>query len=98
MIKEELNLALLQVEIDANNKKMNLYQEYANKNAIAKIGDIVTNGGSIIRVEKILYSLLSQNIYYSGLILKKDLKERKIHEIGSVSELSSFKILKKAGE
>lgn len=97
MTKEELKLALDMIEKEAHNKRVALYKKYAAENAIAKIGDIVTDGKNILKVEIIRYSCSADSICYSGTLLKKDLSERKKHETFSVWERPTFKILKKAG-
>jgi hypothetical protein len=66
--------------------KQNLAREYALANNPCKVGDIVTDGDTIIRIEKIITYLDydKPECHYKGIVLKKDLKPTKVRKEYSI--------------
>jgi len=91
--KEELKTLLDAIEKEYKDKKYQAYKRFADLNDPYKKGDIVTDGDTTIRIEKIyLSSLLNEGIpsrRYSGPRLKKDLTPFKSGEHDSVFQTSA---------
>lgn len=106
--KYEKDLAVIEKKIlkeieavNVSNQKCidKLQAEFVNDNALAKIGDIVADRVTIIRVDSArFYSGLFGNggpsIRYRGCVLTKKLVNRKDGIRGSVTQCGNFRIIK----
>ena len=99
-IKEKLLLRIKKTELRHKKEIQGIYQEYCEDNSKAIVGDIVTDGQSIIIVERItgmMYCSTTPDIIFKGIELTKKLKEKKSGEGGCVGQnCDSFKIIKAA--
>ena len=90
MTEEEFDFKIAEIHEKASNLKKELFVDYAHSNNSYKIGDIVKDHSSIIKIERITVTFGYLNKYpqciYRGPRLKKDLKPYKSGEHDSVSQ------------
>jgi hypothetical protein len=91
---EEANCKYKKAEADA-------YNDYINRNALAKVGDVVTDGRKPIRVAAIQYDRTYDNnnvtiIYYGNRVTKDKGEYRDVinKETGYAFQDKNFKILR----
>lgn len=74
MTKEELKEHLSQLETRHRQDITTLYKEYELSNNVYKIGDIISDHSTTIKIEKIKVSILfgESQCVYEGTQLKKD--------------------------
>ena len=95
MTKETYEQKMKALEKNFKAEKEKLYLEYMNENAKYKVGDFITDGSNIIKVERIkctVYHYSTPSIYYVGLEMKKDLTPRAKAMLISISESNAQKI------
>ena len=77
MTDKEFEKEKEQIEVDYKNKKQELYEKYALSNNPYKIGDIIKDHYHIIKIKKIMYTIIHNkpSCVYFGTPLKS-LKSR----------------------
>lgn len=91
-LKKDLGNAYKQYE-DAKEKA---YADYIERNALAKIGDIVSDERTPIKVTKIYYNSSSEKIVYYGACVTKDKNGYRCKVNGSMGyafQNKNFKLL-----
>lgn len=90
---EDANRNYKKAEADA-------YNDYINRNALAKVGDIVTDGRGIIRVSALQYNEYTKDkvmvVYYGNRVTKDKGKYRDVinKDTGYAFQEHNFKILR----
>lgn len=79
MTTKEFDKEKEQIEVDYKNKKKELYYKYASSNNPYKIGDIIKDHYHIIKIKKIMYTILynKPSCVYQGIPLHVDLTPKK---------------------
>lgn len=87
---------LSQIDKEYNEKKNSLYKEFALSRNKVKIGDIIQDSTTIIKVEKIKIFLdincIPQCVYY-GMEMRKDKMPKAKYKLGQVFQNNLKKIL-----
>ncbi len=86
MNKDEYKKRVAEMEARYNKERLALAKAYADANNPYSVGDILTNGTTIIKVERIRYAQRSGYsefplCIYEGTALKKDLTPRKVQPL-----------------
>ena len=79
MTAKEFEEGRKEIEDDYKNQKKELYYKYASSNNTYKIGDIIKDHYHIIRIKKIMYTILynKPSCVYQGIPLRQDLTPKK---------------------
>ena len=96
---EQLEKELAELERVYSRNKRELYESYKNRNALANIGDIVTDGRAPILVANVelFISCGKASIVYSGNCVTPKFIEYKRYKKGYATQDYGFKVLKRKG-
>jgi len=96
MLETEFKLRLDHLKCQFVSDKSQLCKEYVFSNAIAKVGDVVRNSHSSIRVIKLKYSTGdTPQCYYFGLCLTKKGLPRKDRETTTIPQSQVIEVISK---
>lgn len=96
---EILKKELKELERIYSRNKRDAYESYKNRNALANVGDIVTDGRQAILVDNVdlFISYGNVSIVYSGNCVTPKFVEYKRYTKGYATQEECFKILKRKG-
>ncbi len=72
MTPQELQKKLEELQLENENNRFNVIREYALSNNPYKVGDIIQDHITKIKITKIFVSIYSKCCVYEGIKLKKD--------------------------